>query len=339
MQGFTSRLTAALAVALGLAVLAQDATAQEKKEITISRQPGINYMPTHVMMQQKLVEKHAAKLGLPDLKINWTMLGGGGAQTDAMLAGSVDIVNTGVSNLLLLWDRTKGGVKGVVATSSQPLALISRDPNIKSLKDFKEGDKIAVPTIKVSTQSMLMQIAASKMFGPDQWGKFDPFTVQMSHPDAAIAMTNASHEVKNHFAAPPFQFFELKNVPGAHQITSSVEIMGGPMTQANFFTTTKFADANPKVIEAVKLAAIEAEDFIRKNPLQAAEIYKAATNDKTPAPELVDLLKEPGMMEYGAAPKKTFAQAEHMFKTGTLKTMPKSWKDYYLPVAHDLNGD
>jgi NitT/TauT family transport system substrate-binding protein len=344
MQVFTSRLCAVFAVLFGLIafgplVTAQDAAAQEKKEITISRQPGINYMPTHVIERQKLIEKHAARLGLADLKINWVMLGGGGAQTDAMLANSVDIVNTGVTNLLLLWDRTKGGVKGVVGTSAQPLALISRNPNIKTLADFKEGDKIAVPTIKVSTQSMLMQIAASKMFGPEQWGKFDPLTVQMAHPDAAIAMTNASHEVANHFAAPPFQFFELKNVPGAHVVTTSVEIMGGPMTQANFFTTTKFADANPKAIEALKAAAIEAEEFIRKSPLEAAEMYKAGTGDKTSAQELVEMLKQPGMMEYGAAPQNTMKIAAHMFKTGTLKTMPQSWKDYYLPAVHDMKGD
>jgi NitT/TauT family transport system substrate-binding protein len=339
MQGLMSRLFAVLAAVVALIAPAQDAAAQEKKEITISRQPGINYMPVHVIERQKLMEKHAARLGLADLKINWVMLGGGGAQTDAMLAGGVDIVNTGVTNLLLLWDRTKGGVKGVVGTSAQPLALISRNPNIKSLKDFKEGDKIAVPTIKVSTQSMLMQIAASKMFGPEQWGKFDPLTVQMAHPDAAIAMTNPNHEVANHFAAPPFQFFELKNVPGAHTVITSVEIMGGPMTQANFFTTTKFADANPKAIEALKAAAIEAEEFIRKSPLQAAELYKAGTGDKTSAEDLVAILKEPGMMEYGAAPQKTMKIAEHMFKTGTLKTMPQSWKDYYLPAVHDMQGD
>src|SRR6187431_381105 len=135
MQGLMSRLFAVLAAFVALIAPAQDAAAQEKKEITISRQPGINYMPVHVIERQKLMEKHAARLGLADLKINWVMLGGGGAQTDAMLAGSVDIVNTGVSNLLLLWDRTKGGVKGVVATSAQPLTLISRNPNIKSLKD------------------------------------------------------------------------------------------------------------------------------------------------------------------------------------------------------------
>ena len=57
------------------------------------------------------------------------------AQTDALLAGGVDILNTGTGNLLLLWDRTRGGVKGIVATSAQPMTLISRDPNIKSIKD------------------------------------------------------------------------------------------------------------------------------------------------------------------------------------------------------------
>ena len=58
--------------------------------------------------------------------------------------------------------------------------------------------------------------------------------MQLAHPDAAIIMTNPNHEVKSHFAAPPFQFFELKNVPGARIVISSFDIMGGPMTQAEF---------------------------------------------------------------------------------------------------------
>ena len=72
----------------------------------------------------------------------------------------------GTGNLLLLWDRTRGGVKGIVATSAQPMTLISRDPNIKSLKDFGPNDKIAVPTVKVSTQAIVLQIAAPKPSAP-----------------------------------------------------------------------------------------------------------------------------------------------------------------------------
>lgn len=328
-----------LAAGVGmLALLAVEARAQQKSEVTFSRQPGINYMSTHVIEKQRLIEKHAEKLGVANLKINWLTMGGGGAQTDAMLAGSVDVCNTGVTNLLLLWDRTRGGVKGIVATSAQPLAMVTRDPRIKTLNDVKEGDKIAVPTLKVSTQSMLLQIQAAKMFGEKNWAHFDPFTVQLSHPDAAVIMTNPAHEVKSHFAAPPFQYFELKNVPGAHVVTSSFDIMGGPMTQAGFFTTTKFADANPKIIEAVRAAAEEAEGFIRSNTRDAVEIYRDGTKDKMSTDDLLEILKQPGMMEYGGAPQNTLPIAEHLHRIGTLKTKAASWKDYYLPVAHSLKG-
>src|SRR3954468_8654417 len=162
---------------IGLLASSPAAQAQQKNEIAVSRQPGILYMPTHIIEKQKLIEKHAARLGLPDVTTRWVTLSGGGAQTDALLAGTADILCTGTGNLLLLWDRTKGGVKGVVATSAQPMSLISRDERIKTVKDIGAGDKIAVPTVKVSTQAIVLQIAAAKLFGDDQWSRFDPNTV------------------------------------------------------------------------------------------------------------------------------------------------------------------
>src|SRR5256885_14575634 len=159
--------------AIGITLPGSPAPAQQKTEISLSRQPGIFYMPSHIMEKQKLIEKHAASLGVPGVTTKWINLSGGGAQTDALLAGGVDILNTGTGNLLLLWDRTRGGVKGIVATSAQPMTLISRDPNIKSIKDFGANDKIAVPTVKVSTQAIVLQIAASESFGADQWSRLD----------------------------------------------------------------------------------------------------------------------------------------------------------------------
>jgi NitT/TauT family transport system substrate-binding protein len=332
------RLCAGAAAAFGLFALANAASAQEKNEVSITRQPGILYLPTHVIEKQHLIEKQAARLGLQDLKTKWVTFSGGGAQTDALLSGGVDMVNTGVGNLLLLWDRTKGGVKGIVATSAQPLALVTHDPKIKSLKDFGAADKIAVPTVKVSTQAILLQMAAAKEFGADQWSKLDPNTVQLGHPDAVAAMTNSQHEVKSHFAAPPFQYIEMKTVPGARIILQSPDIIGGPLTQGQFFTTTKFADANPKIIQAVRAASKEAQDFIRANTKEAVDIYKEITGDKTSAEDLLAWLKEPGMMEWNLEPQGTMKFAEHLYKIGTLKTEPKSWKDFYLPIAHDLNG-
>ena len=128
----------------------------------------------------------------------------------------------------------------------------------------------------------MLQIAAGEIFGADQWSKLDANTVQLGHPDAYVAMTNAQHEVRNHFAIPPFTFLELKNVPGAHVVLSSPDIMGGAhFSQAQFFTTTKFADANPKIVQAVRDATKEAQDLIRSDTRAAVEIYKEVTGDKT----------------------------------------------------------
>ncbi len=324
---------------LGVALSGSQALAQAKTEIALSRQPGIFYMPSHIMEKNKLIEKHAAALGLAGITTKWLTFNSGGAQTDALLAGGVDILNTGTGNLLLLWDRTRGGVKGIVATSAQPMTLISRDANIKSLKDIGPNDKIAVPTVKVSTQAIVLQIAAGELFGADQWSKLDANTVQLGHPDAYVALSNPQHEVRNHFSIPPFTFLELKNVPGAHVVLSSPDVMGGPLSQAQFFTTTKFADANPKIIQAVRDATKEAQDLIRSDTKTAVDIYKEITGDKTSADDLLAWLKEPGMMEWNLQPQGTMKFANHLFKTGTLKTQPKAWTEYYLPVAHDLKGN
>jgi NitT/TauT family transport system substrate-binding protein len=333
------RACAGAIAAMAAVASTSPAPAQQKSEISLSRQPGIFYMPSHIMEKNKLIEKHAAALGVPGVTTKWLTLSGGGAQTDALLAGGVDILNTGTGNLLLLWDRTRGGVKGIVATSAQPMTLISRDANIKSLKDIGPNDKIAVPTVKVSTQAIVLQIAAAELFGADQWSKLDPNTVQLGHPDAYVAMSNSQHEVRNHFAIPPFTFLELKNVPGAHVVLQSPDVMGGPLSQAQFFTTTKFADANPKIIQAVRDATKEAQDLIRSDTKAAVEIYKEITGDKTSVEDLLAWLKEPGMMEWNLQPQGTMKFAAHLHKVGTLKTLPKAWTDYYLPVAHDLKGN
>lgn len=337
-----NRLQVMFSIGIALAgVLAASAPAdaQQKSEISITRQPGILYLPSHVMEKQQLIEKEAAKLGVPNLKVTWASLSGGGAQTDALLSGNVDIVNTGVGNLLLLWDRTKGGVKGIVANSALPLTLVTRNPNIKSLKDYTANDRIAVPTLKVSTQAILLQMASEKAFGSDQTTKLDANAVQLGHPDAAIMMANPQGEVTSHFAAPPYQYYELKTVKGAHVVLSSPDIIGGPLTQSQFFTTTKFADANPKVIAAIKAATFTAIDFIKKDTPAAVEIYREVTKDKMSAEDILDMLKQPGMMEWTAAPQGTMKFAAHLHKVGTLKAMPAAWTDYYLPITADLPGN
>jgi len=326
-------------VALAALVLPCVAHAQTATTMRVTRQPSIIYLPTYVLEQQKLIEQHAAALGVPGLAVEWITFTGGGNATDAMLAGSIDVIDSGVGNMLLLWDRTRGGVKGIVATSALPLILVSRDPRLKTLRDFTESDKIAVPTVGVSTQAILLQIAAAAEFGPDGWNKLDGNTVQMSHPDAAIALMNPRHEVASHFSAPPFVFQTLKTVPGAHVITDTQRIMGSPLTNGLFFATTKFGNANPKLIQAVKDATVEAEAYIRANPREAIEMYRRGSHDRLGTDELLAMMREPGMDDYSTKPQGTMRFAEHLFRTGILKTKPTAWTDYFFPISHDLGGN
>lgn len=327
-----------LSLSIGLAALLAPAAAfaQAKSEISITRQPGILYLASHVMESKKLVESQAAKAGVANLKVNWLILAGGGAQTDALLSGNVDVVNTGTGNLLLLWDRTRGRVRGIVASSAQPAILLTRDPKIRTLADYGPGDKIAVPTVGVSTQAILLQMAAIKMFGDAKVNHFDPLTVQLSHPDATAMLLGGQGEVQSHFSSPPFQFVALKR--GLRPVTTSKEIIGGPLSQAQFFTTTQYADANPVVVKALRAATAEAIEFIKTNTREALVIYKEITGDKTDLDELAEIMRQPDMMDFIMDPQGTMKFAEHLFKIGTLKTMPKAWTDYYLPTSADLKG-
>ena len=93
--------------ALALPVLARGVRA-EASGVRIVKQYGLPYLPLMVMEHERLVEKHAAVLGLPSLTVEWPTLGGPGAMIDGLLSGQVDFGVTGAPGLLTLWDKTVG---------------------------------------------------------------------------------------------------------------------------------------------------------------------------------------------------------------------------------------
>ena len=296
----------------------------EVSEFRITKQPSIIYLPLVVMEQNRLVEKHARAAGLGEIKVQWITFNSGGAATDALLSGNVDLVTSGVSNLLLLWERTKGEVKGVTSVGGLPMLLVTRDPNVKTLKDFTDKDKIAVPTIKVSSQAMVLKMALEKMYGESSRDKLDAVTVQLGHPDAMLAVVGGTSEVNSHFSAPPYQYTELK-APGVHLVLDSSDVFGGPASNAVVFGTRKFYDANPKTIAAFMASLEEANQLIARDPAAAAKIYLDATKEKYSIDEVVSMIKAPNVV-YSTTPNATMVFANFMVKTGLIKTRPASWK-------------
>ena len=326
------RAAGALLLALGLGLPAR----AEVGEVRITRQPGMIYMPMILMEQLKLIEKQAAQRGLSNLKVSWLTFSSGGASTEALISGNVDFVTSGTTNMLLVWDRTRGEIKGLAGCGGAPMLLVTRNPEVKSLADFSEKDRIAVPTIKISTQAVLLQIAAERQLGEAARNKLDNITVQIGHPDAVAAVTSPNHEINSHFSLPPYQQIELKD-PRVHVVLNSYDLVGGPLNNAIVFGRKAFVEANPKTIEAMLAALEEADKLIKDDPKKAAETYLAATNEKLSVDELVAMMSEKGVI-FSITPHATMLQAEHLAKTGVLKTKPKEWKDYFFAPVHHLPG-
>src|SRR4051812_10557857 len=309
------------------------------QEVRIARQFSMGYLQFNVMEHEKLLEKHAAALGLKDVKINWATFNGPDAMNNALISESIDIVAGGVPGLGTLWARTKGTakeVKGISALSSQPFLMNTREERIKSIADLKDSDRIAVPAVKVSVQAVALQMAAAKIYGQANYGKFDPLTVSMSPPDATIALLAGSGEINCVFSVPPFQQQQLDK-PGIHTVLNSFDIMDGPHTFTVAWTSTRFHDKNPVLYKALIAALKEATEIVDKDRKRAAGYWAEDVKSKLPLEKVTEVISGP-QVRWTMAPENAMKFAAFMASVGSLKEAPKSWKDLFFPEIHDLPG-
>ena len=321
----------ALAVALGLAA----GPAFAEGEIRIAEQFGISYLPLQMMRHLNLIEDAGKRQGL-DVKVTWSQLASGNPMNDAMLAGQLDIGSGGVGPLLLIWDRTKGNlnVRAISAINSMPLYLTTRNPAIKTLKDFTAKDKIALPAIKVSVQARTLQMAAEKLLG--KFDALDEFTVSMAHPDATAALMSGATEVNSHFGSPPFQYTQLAD-PKITRVVNSYDVLGGPTTFNLVWAREDFRAKNPKTYQAFVDALAEATKRINADKPAAAKIYIEANRSKEDPAFILKMLNDPEIV-FTLEPQNTMAYAAFMHKVGALKNKAESWKDYFFPEAQAGKG-
>src|SRR5256885_11308602 len=224
---------------LAMPALARSAFADEVSTITLISQQGLPYLPLMLMEDAKLVEKHAARLGVPALKAEYTRLGGTQSLIDALLAGQMNFGIVGVPGLATLWDKTAGTaneVRALSAAQAMPFMLVTNRADVKTIRDFSERDRIAVPAIKNSNQAICLQMAAAKEWGQENYARLDPLTITLPHPAAAIAILAKSSEVTGHYGVAPFQNYELA-APGVHAGLKSYEQLGGTSHQGEMLMT------------------------------------------------------------------------------------------------------
>ena len=334
MFPITRRLAAA-AAAFALVSLGATLPARAEGQLRIAEQFGIVYLLLNVAQDQDLIEKQGKKAGL-DIKVEFVKLSGGAAVNEALLSGSIDVAGAGVGPLLTIWDRTatKQNVRGIASLGNFPYYLTSINPAVKTIADFTEKDRIAMPAVGVSVQSRILQLASAKLWGDAQFNRLDKNQVAVPHPEATAAIIKGGTEINAHFGNPPFQEQGLAGNPAAHVVLKSYDVLGGPASATVLYGTEKFRKENPKTYRAFVDALAEAAQLVRADPEKAADIFIRTNKSGIDRKLLLSIIKNPEV-EYKLAPQNTFALAEFMHRVGAIKNKPASAKDYFFDDAHN----
>lgn len=324
--------------ALAILVLASGGAQAEVATVRVAMQFGLTYLPIMIMQNDHLIERHAKAAGLGDIEVQWHKFSGGNVMNDALLAGDLDFAATGPPSFLLLWDKASKSldVKGVASYGATPLYLVTRNPDVRTIRDFTDRDRIALPAVRSSVQAIILQMAAEKEWGPGNYGKLDRLTMSRSHADAAIAMLSRTGEITSHFAAPPYAQQEIAQ-PGFRVVLKANEVFGGPFSNGIIYTTSRFHNGNPRTVGAFIAALKESIAYINKDPRGAAEKYLQMSGDKMSLDQVVRIITDPDA-DWTVTPQSTFAYASFMYRIGSIKREAKSWKDLFFPEAWNLPG-
>ena len=311
----------------------------ESSEVRISYGYGVLYLPLMIMDSERLLEKQAKAAGLSDVKASYRVLDGGNVINDAMLSGALDIASIGVPGFLTLWAKAKDNpaleIRGLSGMSSSSMYLMTRNPAIKSLRDFTDKDRIAVPGIKTSLPAVLLNMAVAKELGEANYAKLDSITVPLPHPEALTVMLSGHGEIDSHMASPPFSYIEAAT-PGLHRVFNSVDVLGN-ITLDMTYTSRRFFEANPKLCAAFIAALNEANALIANDRKRAAAIYLTASKQKASAEEIEKILADPNS-KFSTVPEGVMKYSDFMSRVGTIKARPADWKELFFPVIHAAAG-
>jgi len=337
-----SRRAVIAAITGGVSALSAPAIVRAQAPLSVKfvQQRGLLYLPIDLMVSGGMLQKEADKLGLGKVDASSTTLSGPGPVIDTVLSGAADYGTAALPSLVTLWEKTRGRpneVRAVGTVSNGAMTLYTINPNVKSFTDFTETDRIAVPTVGLSFNAMMLQMAAEKQWNDPH--RLDRLTVSLGHPDAVAALSAGYGKaiITAHVAVQPYTEQGLR-LPGAHVIADSREVFGGTLTQITLLATKTTKEKNPTLFKAVANALAESIKVANADKKAAAILWKQAQNAPDAIESLVHLLDDPGF-EFTSQPHRIAYFTAFLNRIGSLKTVLGDWKDLFWETAYDQKGD
>ena len=323
---------------LALAMIAGLAQAAHAETVRIAKQYGVSYLPLIVMQEEKLLEAEGRARGL-DLTAEYLTISNGGTINDALISGNLEFASGGVGPMLTIWGKTRSNLKvrGVATLNAMPIWLNTSNPKVKTLQDFTDADRIALPAVKVTIQAVVLEMAAAQEAGIKNFDKYDHLTTSLGHPDAQTALMSFKSQIDAHFTSAPFMYEELAD-PRIHRVLDSYAVLGGPHTFNAVWAASAYHDSHPKQYAAFLAALDRAQKLIAADPKRAAELYVRNEKSKIPLERVAEIIAKPEN-EWTMQPKRVMQFAHFMHQTGALSTDPTDWKELFFPEIHAGGGN
>ncbi len=278
------------------------ARAQAPGKLVIATQPGLGYAPMVVVKQKRWLEE-----AVPGLQVEWKVISSSVAIREAMLAGEVQIGCGSVAPFLIGRDRGFR-TRLIAALNTVDLWLLTNDPRVQSVRDFRPGDKVAV-VAPDTNQAFVLRRAAQQAFGDPK--ALDLAMLSMPHPDALQSVL--TNQVAGYVGAPPFQ--EAAAARGVRRLLSSTDLFG-PLTFNVCFAREQLERQNAPALRALQAAVQRAISLLTEQPAEAATLL--ALDAGQPEAELARQLAQPET-RFTTEPAGVDALGAFMHETGFLR--------------------
>ncbi|MEH2317612.1 ABC transporter substrate-binding protein [Nostoc sp.] len=297
---------------------------QAPEKITIAYQPGMNYANLLIVKEQQILERQ-----FPQTQFQWQELSNGAAIRDGIIANQIQVGASGPGAFLVGWDKGVGW-KILASLNYSEFWLITKNPNIKSIKDFKPGMKIGLPSLDGVQAIVLRKLAQKDLGSPTA---LDENLQVIAHPLGLQSLLTG--QIDAHFTTPPFEFQEVEK--GGRVIIKSSDIFG-KTSIASLFATEKFYNQYPEFGKALYTAIVDATKLVNEKPDEAARILSQMDRGKVSQEQYKKWLTNKAVA-YGIEPRAFLKCGAFMHEIGMLNKQPKSIDELILPPLKGVGGD
>jgi NitT/TauT family transport system substrate-binding protein len=287
---------------------------------TIAYQPGLGAVTLVTLKHQKTLEKL-----FPNTTFDWKVVFSGASVRESMIANQVQLGALGLPPFLVGWDRGFNW-KVLTASSRSDSWLVTKNPRIKSLKDFTSSDKIGV-VAPDSQQAIILRKAAQDQLGDAH--ALDQNIVAITSEDGEQALL--SGQIAAHLSGLPFQQREVDT--GGRIILHTTDAFG-KVGAGLIALAPNFDEQYPDFTKKVRQAFLDATNYASTHHEEVAQYLSQDQAGGGTAAQFKALLDNSAFV-FDTTPSGLITYAKFMQSIGLISKVPGSVKDLEVSL---LNG-